>query len=154
MAKLRTAAVVLSATLAMTGSMLTASTASAVPASAATCSPKLDIEGVIQNPDGGYPLDGWTNTCGVGVDWEEWSGSATWGCPYLYAVDIYQGCMYNAFVITIRSPYTPYHRIWFHQDVDGAGWAVCFYSENTDISIPDQYSAPGNIQVSANTSPC
>jgi hypothetical protein len=62
---------------------------------------------------------------------------------------------------TIRSPFSPYHRIWFHQKADNTGLTACFYSTGNDI-YPVQHMGtygvwvvtPGNIQVSANENPC
>lgn len=98
-------------------------------ASATSCTPKVDEE-----------LDGvWGNTCGDGTL-----------------------LLYNDYVVdAIRSPSAPYHRIWFHEYYDNSGLTACFYSEDNDIYPGDyvaEYGAwvetPGNIQVSANTSPC
>jgi hypothetical protein len=170
LSRLRTAGLALCAALAVTGSLLTVSTAAAAPASASTCNPKLDLNvgfsGVLDSADrtadssdATAAPSGWINTCQSGVVYEKWSGSNNeFGCPYVIIFDVFMGCVPpdpgQFGVYTIRSPYAPYHRIWLHADVDGAGWAACFYSEDNDISIPQQYDDPGNVQVSANTAPC
>jgi hypothetical protein len=64
-------------------------------------------------------------------------------------------------VDTIRSPFAPYHRIWFHQYANETGLTACFYSTGNDI-YPVQYMGkygvwvvkPWDIQVSANENPC
>lgn len=170
LSKLRIAGLALCSALGVTASVLTVTAAAAAPASASTCNPKLDLNvgfsGVLVSADKTAAAsaataapNGWINTCQSGVVYEQWSGSNNeFGCPYVIIFDVFMGCtppdpgpfgVYN-----IRSPYAPYHRIWFHEDVDGSGWAVCFYSKDNDITIPQQYSAPGNIQVSASTAPC
>lgn len=116
-----------------TGPILAATYQAVSPA--ATCDPKLDFEYGEQ----GVGLVGWTNVCGEGtffIDTTEY---------YLWA---------------IRMPTTPYHRVWFHQNSDGTGQAVCFYSQNQDIYLKNYVGTypwiyyPGNVQVAANTSPC
>jgi hypothetical protein len=169
--RLRTTGLALCSALALAGAVLTAGAVTAAPASASTCSPKLDMNvgfsGVLDSADHATASSaasadapsGWINTCQSGVVYEKWSGSDNmFGCPYVIIFDVYMGCVppdpgpYG--VYTIRSPYAPYHRIWLHADVDGAGWSACFYSKDNDITIPQQYDNPGNVQVSANTSPC
>jgi type II secretory pathway pseudopilin PulG len=96
---------------------------------AACAAPKVDEE-----------LNGlWGNTCGDGF-------------LSLYGED---------YVNAVRSPSAPYHRIWFHQIADGGGLTACFYSTGQDIYPSDYVSEygswveyPGDIQVSANTTPC
>jgi hypothetical protein len=181
LSRLRTAGLALCASLAVTGTLLTVG--SAAPASAATCSPRLDLNvgfsGVLVGADAtsqvatgaGVMTDadtastapnGWVNTCLSGVVYEGYSGSNNeFGCPYVIIFDVFMGCVppipgaFGSYgVFTIRSPDAPYHRIWFHQDVDGKGWAKCFYSRDNDITIPQQYVTPGNIQVTDNTASC
>jgi len=109
--------------------------AATMPGSSQTCAsgqPKLDYEwsNLQTNPAGT-----WSNVC----------GDATWTWNQ------------SDFVLYIRMPTSPYHRVWFHQYANGSGGAVCLYSEDNDVQPPQQYVweiDPGNIQVSANTSPC
>jgi hypothetical protein len=153
--RLRSAALALCAALMLISSTVAVGAVNVAPAAAAdSCSTnKLDIFFQLSDAP-----SAWTNTCGTGVVWEEWAGTAVWGCPYLWISDVYQGCTPRAATIgEIRFPFAPYHRIWFHQNVDGSGWSHCFYSTNIDIYVynfPAEYASPGNILVSDNTSPC
>jgi hypothetical protein len=123
-------------TASLTLAAVPAQAASVIPAPPQTCSsgqPKLDYESL----DYSYHYV-WSNVCGIG----------TW----LWNTSSY-------FVYAIRMPTSPYHRIWFHQNPDGSGLNFCFYSTGNDIYVTDAtpmgwIDTPGNIQVSANTSPC
>lgn len=112
-----------------------------IPGPQQTCSsgqPKLDYE-YMQGQD--YNTQTWSNVCGIGT-WT-WFGPQTYN---LYAIRMYT---------------SPYHRVWFHQNANGSGQAVCFYSRDQDIYIQaylynygNWIITPGNVQVSANTAPC
>jgi hypothetical protein len=111
-------------------------TAAAIPGGTVTYAsgqPKLDYLSVYGGGGAPVPTAGtWSNVCGVG----------TWTWNQYYTLH------------AIRMPTSPYHRIWLHQNADGSGWAVCFYSTGGNVSIPFGYDNPGNIQVSANTARC
>jgi hypothetical protein len=146
--KLRTAAVGLFAILTPGATLLATSGAQAATMSgatapaqaattqtvsaAATCDPKLDFEDLAGD---------WSNICG--------------DVTFAFGGDTGPG------LAAIRMPTTPYHRVWLHQDTTGGGLTACFYSEDTDVYMANYTSKygtwiehPGNIQVSANTSPC
>lgn len=44
-------------------------------------------------------------------------------------------------------------RVWFHQNANNSGWAICF-PPNTELSPLPQYRNPGNIQITTNHSTC
>jgi hypothetical protein len=48
------------------------------------------------------------------------------------------------------------NRIWLHQHPNGKGWADCFQHSGGEhtFTLTGRDTTPGNIQVSANTSPC
>lgn len=143
--RLRTIALGVFATLAAVGTLAATSpawatttvvsaTAQAV-SPAATCNPKLDYDAEYMP----YAPFYWGNFCGVGSYTINTEGTS------------------DIVISTIRMPTTPYHRVWFHQNDDGSGLSMCFYSKDTDINVLDSpawVQTPGNILISANTSPC
>lgn len=135
---LRTTAVTLFAIFATAGAMLAATASAQAATSHATAQHLQMTTHAVSpasscNPKEDFEIDGqWGNTCGFGI---------------LYLDN-------EALVTTLRSPYAPYHRIWFHQNADGSGWAACFYSTGHDIYIPYSYQYPGNILISENTAHC
>lgn len=110
-----------------------------IPGSPQTCSsgqPKLDYE--YMEPLN-YNTQTWSNVCGIGT----WTWDQAWD---LYAIRMYT---------------SPYHRVWLHQNPNGSGQAVCFYSRDQDVYIQAYFydygtwiQTPGNVQVSSNTAPC
>jgi hypothetical protein len=133
-------------TASLTLTALPAQATSYIPSSSPeTCSsgqPKLDYEWL--NAVGTTQNYYWSNVCGEGT-WT-WIDSQNGHSYYLWA---------------LRMPTSPSHRIWLHQNADGSGLSACFYSTGNDIYMTNYYSQyglwidqPGNIQVSANTSPC
>jgi len=47
-------------------------------------------------------------------------------------------------------------RVWFHENADGTGWADCFFTGGTGVSVnlKGRDQNPGNIQVTTNHSAC
>jgi hypothetical protein len=142
---------VIGVTATLTLAAVPAQATSSIPGPSQTCSsgqPKLDYQwGYLLEP-GGYYFYTWSNVCGTGT-WA-FTGAVSGGANPT-----------GNFLWTLRMPTSPYHRIWLHQDANGGGLSACFYSEDTDIYL-DNYTGqdggwietPGNVQVSANTSPC
>jgi hypothetical protein len=125
--------------LAAVGSALTLMLVTTVPSQAAT---NGTIPAAAQSCASGQPkldYEYWEVT--IGWVWSDVCGDGDWTFS-------------GGELVEIRMPTTPYHRIWLHQ-YDGSGTA-CLYSQDTDITIPitTWEDVPGDVQVSANTSPC
>jgi hypothetical protein len=132
----------LGVTASLTLTAVPAQAASQIPGPQQTCSagqPKLDYEYIYETDSSNSYT--WSNVCGTGT-WT-WNDAGPGDYPY--------------FLYAIRMPTSPYHRIWLHQYANGSGATACFYSTGNDVyipSIPTWETQPGNVQVSANTSPC
>ena len=132
-------------TASLTLAAIPAQAASDIPGPPETCSsgqPRLDYETL--SAYGHSDTYTWSNICGEGT-WAWIVGSGN------YTYDLW----------AVRMPTSPYHRIWLHQDPGGGGLSACFYSTGNDIYIDNYFNQyglwiaqPGNVQVSANTSPC